>query len=149
MTQEIFKRKRPEEPEPTVPQTEPTPAARPEARALLERLQAEAAQLRQRVPGFDLAQALTEPRFLRLVQAGLSVPEAWSALKQPALLRQAFEAGVKQGRAQAAQERNQARPMENGGAPAGVVTGLDPAHLSRDQRREIHTRVRRGEQVRF
>ena len=70
-------------------------------------------------------------------------------LKQPELLRQAFDAGVKQGRQQAVLERNQSRPMENGAAPAGILSGLDPAHLSRAQRRDIHERVRRGEEVRF
>ena len=65
------------------------------------------------------------------------------------LLRQTFEEGVRFGRQQAALERSQARPMENGAAPGGVVTATDPAHLSRAQRREIRDRVRRGEQVKF
>ena len=65
------------------------------------------------------------------------------------LLRRVYRSGVEQGLQQAALAHNQARPPENGGAPAGIVTGFDPAHLSRQQRRDIRERVRRGESVRF
>ena len=156
MTHELFKRKPQEAERPLGKTPEETAAApsdvrqtRPDIAALAQRLQSEAAALRQSVPGFDLAQAMTNPKFMQLVKAGLPMAEAWSALKQPELLRQAFDAGVKQGRQQAVLERNQSRPMENGAAPAGILSGLDPAHLSRAQRRDIHDRVRRGEEVRF
>lgn len=117
------------------------------ARQTMARIQSQAAELRTRMPAFDLARAMQDPRFVRLAAAGLSVEEAYLATA-PAL-RAVYRAGVQQGCRQAAMERNQARPVENGSAPAGVVTGLDPAHLSKAQRRDIRSRVRRGEEITF
>ena len=61
----------------------------------------------------------------------------------------AFDLGMRQGDRQAQSRMNRQRPVENGAAPAGVVTALDPAHLSRTQRQEIRRRVRCGESVTF
>ena len=110
---------------------------------------AQAERLRQQDPGFDLGRALRNPRFARLVAAGLDAGEAYDALRQPQLLDEAYRLGIAQGARQAAADYNRSRPVENGAAPAGVVTALDPASLSRQQRQEIRRMVRSGKTVTF
>ena len=124
-------------------------AASPAAQALLQRLMSQAARLRQQEPGFDLGRALRNPRFARLVAAGLDAGEAYDALRQPQLLDEAYRLGLAQGARQAAADYNRSRPVENGAATAGVVTALDPASLSRQQRQEIRRMVRSGKTVTF
>ena len=124
-------------------------AALPDAQALLQRLMSQAERLRQQEPGFDLGRALRNPRFARLVAAGLDAGEAYDALRQPQLLDEAYRLGLAQGARQAAVDYNRSRPVENGAAPAGVVTALDPAGLSRQQRQEIRRMVRSGKTVTF
>ena len=124
-------------------------AASPAAQALLQRLMSQAERLRQQEPGFDLGRALRNPRFARLVAAGLDAGEAYDALRQPQLLDEAYRLGLAQGARQAAADYNRSRPVENGAAPAGVVTALDPAGLSRQQRQEIRRMVRSGKTVTF
>ena len=109
----------------------------------------QAERLRQQEPGFDLGRALRNPRFARLVAAGLDAGEAYDALRQPQLLDEAYRLGLAQGARQAAVDYNRSRPVENGAAPAGVVTALDPAGLSRQQRQEIRRMVRSGKTVTF
>lgn len=123
--------------------------ASPAAQALLQRLMSQAERLRQQEPGFDLGRALRNPRFARLVAAGLDAGEAYDALRQPQLLDEAYRLGLAQGARQAAVDYNRSRPVENGAAPAGVVTALDPAGLSRQQRQEIRRMVRSGKTVTF
>lgn len=123
--------------------------ASPAAQALLQRLMSQAERLRQQEPGFDLGRALRNPRFARLVAAGLDAGEAYDALRQPQLLDEAYRLGMMQGARQAAADYNRSRPVENGAAPAGVVTALDPAGLSRQQRQEIRRMVRSGKTVTF
>ena len=135
---------------PAAPASNATPdAASPAAQALLQRLMAQAARLRQQEPGFDLGRALRNPRFARLVAAGLDAGAAYDALRQPQLLDEAYRLGIAQGARQAAADYNRSRPVENGAAPAGVVTALDPASLSRQQRQEIRRMVRSGKTVTF
>lgn len=135
---------------PAAPASNATPdAASPDAQALLQRLMSQAERLRQQEPGFDLGRALRNPRFARLVAAGLDAGEAYDALRQPQLLDEAYRLGLAQGARQAAVDYNRSRPVENGAAPAGVVTALDPAGLSRQQRQEIRRMVRSGKTVTF
>ena len=135
---------------PAAPASNATPdTASPAAQALLQRLMSQAERLRQQEPGFDLGRALRNPRFARLVAAGLDAGEAYDALRQPQLLDEAYRLGMMQGARQAAVDYNRSRPVENGAAPAGVVTALDPAGLSRQQRQEIRRMVRSGKTVTF
>ena len=135
---------------PAAPASNATPdTASPVAQALLQRLMSQAERLRQQEPGFDLGRALRNPRFARLVAAGLDAGEAYDALRQPQLLDEAYRLGLAQGARQAAVDYNRSRPVENGAAPAGVVTALDPAGLSRQQRQEIRRMVRSGKTVTF
>lgn len=135
---------------PAAPASNASPdTASPAAQALLQRLMSQAERLRQQEPGFDLGRALRNPRFARLVAAGLDAGEAYDALRQPQLLDEAYRLGLAQGARQAAADYNRSRPVENGAAPAGVVTALDPAGLSRQQRQEIRRMVRSGKTVTF
>lgn len=135
---------------PAAPASNATPdTASPAAQALLQRLMSQSERLRQQEPGFDLGRALRNPRFARLVAAGLDAGEAYDALRQPQLLDEAYRLGLAQGARQAAVDYNRSRPVENGAAPAGVVTALDPAGLSRQQRQEIRRMVRSGKTVTF
>ena len=135
---------------PAAPASNATPdTPSPAAQALLQRLMSQAERLRQQEPGFDLGRALRNPRFARLVAAGLDAGEAYDALRQPQLLDEAYRLGLAQGARQAAADYNRSRPVENGAAPAGVVTALDPAGLSRQQRQEIRRMVRSGKTVTF
>ena len=141
----------PQSPAPTASNAASTSpdAAPPDAQALLQRLMVQAERLRQQAPEFDLGRALRNPRFARLVAAGLDAGEAYDALRQPQLLDEAYRLGLAQGARQAAADYNRSRPVENGAAPAGVVTALDPAGLSRQQRQEIRRMVRSGKTVTF
>ena len=85
---------------PAAPASNVTPdTASPAAQALLQRLMSQAERLRQQEPGFDLGRALRNPRFARLVAAGLDAGEAYDALRQPQLLDEAYRPRPRPGRA--------------------------------------------------
>ena len=102
-------------------------------------------------PGFDAGRELRNPQFARLVAGGMDVPTAYTLAHQQEFLQEAYRMGAAQAQAQFSSQvqTNRQRPMENGAAPAGVVTGLDPKSLSRSQREQIRQRVRRGERIVF
>ena len=108
------------------------------------------AQTAQIYPAFQLAQEMASPRFVRLVDAGLSVREAYETLHRDELLRQAVNTAFDAGRRAQAQSQamRRGRPEENG-APGAVVSRRDPSAMSRAQREEISRRVLRGEKVTF
>ena len=108
------------------------------------------AQTAQIYPAFQLAQEMSSPRFVRLVDAGLSVREAYETLHRDELLRQAVDAAFDAGRRAQAQSQamRRGRPEEIG-APGAVVSRRDPSAMSRAQREEISRRVLRGEKVTF
>ena len=137
------------QPQLTAPGQTTVPEAGGHAKAVVQRMMQQAGQLKAALPDFDLGQAMQNPRFVRLVAAGMEVSEAYLAANADLFLRRAFDLGMRQGDRQAQSRMNRQRPVENGAAPAGVVTALDPAHLSRTQRQEIRRRVRCGESVTF
>lgn len=108
------------------------------------------AQTAQIYPAFDLQREMRAPRFLRLIDAGLSVREAYETMHRDELLRIAVESASEAARQNAAHSARlrRSRPEENGAA-AAVVTRRDPGAMSRAQREEISRRVLRGEKVTF
>lgn len=108
------------------------------------------AQTAQIYPAFDLAREMRTPRFLRLIDAGLSVREAYETLHRDELLAIAVQSAAHAARQNAARlaAQRRDRPEENGAAVA-VVTRRDPGAMSRAQREEISRRVLRGEKVTF
>ena len=101
-------------------------------------------------PEFDLKKEMRNPRFLRLIDAGLSVRESYEVLHRDELLRRAVEAAAENARREAyaklASRKN--RVEENGASPA-LVTRKNPASMSKSQREQIAKRVMRGEKVTF
>ena len=108
------------------------------------------AQTAQIYPQFDLHREMENPRFLRLIDAGLSVRETYETLHRDELLRLAVEQSTHAARQAAyhAMAARRSRPEESGASPA-IVTRPDPAAMSRRQREEISRRVLRGERVTF
>ena len=101
-------------------------------------------------PNFDLQKEMQNPRFLRLIDAGLSVQESYEALHRDELLQQAIAIAVEETRKAVYQKlaARKSRVEENGASPA-LMTRKDPASMSRHQREQIAKRVMRGEKVTF
>ena len=101
---------------------------------------------------FDLQQELQDPRFARLLQAGLDVQTAYEALHGREHFSQALAYTAMQmekafaGKLSAAQNR----PTESGmGAGSAAVVRNDVSQMSRTDRDAIIHRVRKGETIRF
>ena len=108
------------------------------------------AQTAKMYPAFNLKEEMQNPRFLRLIDAGLSVRESYEVLHRDTLLQQAVQIASEQTRQQIYQSlaAKRTRAEENGASPA-LVTKRDPAAMSRLQREQIAKRVMRGEKVTF
>ncbi|MBP3370944.1 MAG: hypothetical protein J6L88_00285 [Clostridia bacterium] len=108
------------------------------------------AQTHQLYPAFDLQKELRNPRFMRLIDAGLSVRESYEVLHRDELLRTALAAAQEHAQRQVYRSlaARKGRVEENGASPA-LISRRDPAAMSRAQREQIAKRVMRGEKVTF
>lgn len=115
------------------------------ARATYQQWLSDAEEVKQVYPGFDLAAESANPEFVALLQRGIPVKLAYEVLHME---------DIKAGAATAAQQAvaasvraNGMRPSENGAsAQSGIVTGkVNPADMTKEQRRELARRAARGE----
>lgn len=121
------------------------------ARQSFERLTAQAAQAKGIYPGMDLRQELRNPMFTRLVMNGVDAKTAYEVAHRDDILRGGMQLAAQQAARQVASavQANAVRPVENGlgaGAPATVQIS-DPRSLTRQMRKELRERVRRGEKI--
>jgi len=101
-------------------------------------------------PDFDLQREMRNPRFMRLIDAGLSVRESYEVLHRDDLLKHAVTLAAQKARQETYQSlaARKSRVEENG-ASSALVTRKNPASMSKSQREQIAKRVMRGEKVTF
>ncbi len=101
-------------------------------------------------PDFDLQREMRNPRFMRLIDAGLSVRESYEVLHRDDLLKHAVTLAAQKARQETYQSlaARKSRVEENG-ASSALVTKKNPASMSKSQREQIAKRVMRGEKVTF
>lgn len=110
-------------------------------RAHLNGLMEQEKELRARFPDFSLAQAMEDPRFIRLTAPNthLTLEEAYCALHYRELGQ---EAALRGARAAADTVRaGRARPKENPGGQAASTTENDPKKMTKQQREELKKRI--------
>lgn len=115
------------------------------------RLTAQAEQAKSVYPGLDLKQELKDPMFTRLVMNGVDAKTAYEVAHREEILRGGMQYAAQHAARQVASavQANAVRPVENGlaaGAPATVQVS-DPRSLTKQMRRELRERVRRGEKI--
>lgn len=121
-------------------------------RAMFSQWMQEADQIKQIYPGFNLEAEIANPQFMRLVMNGVPLKGAFEAVHIDEL-----KASTMQFTAQRVAENvanayqaNKARPRENGiGRTIPSSSEMNPAALTKEQRKEIRERVNRGERITF
>ena len=130
-------------------------AARERAEAALgaaaeyEKIVSDAAALREIYPSFDLGSECRDPKFTRLVAAGIGVRGAYEALHHNEIMAGAMQYAAD--RVLEAAGRGEApRPDENGASDASPGSPVrDIASLTERDIRDIIRRVDKGEKIRF
>ena len=131
-------------------QTPPSPQVR--ARQQADRWSMQALQTKQMYAGFDLAGALKNPQFTKLLKADVDMKTAYEVLHGRDHFSQALAYATLQMEKSLAQKISaaQSRPVENGiGAGSAAVVKNDVSQMSRQDRADIIRRVRKGETIRF
>lgn len=116
------------------------------------RVEIEARQAKRKYPALDLNREMKNPRFGLLVARGVPVEAAYELAHRQELLGSAMAYAVRRAKEDlaAGMQVFASRPTETGlGAQAAAVGGLDPARLTRDQRKMVREKVARGERVTF
>ena len=120
------------------------------AAAVRAQWEAEAAQLKEKYPAFELDEVLNNPSVADMIRRGIGLEAAYRAayfdqLMEASTARTAQQ--VEQGVAARIQQRAQ-RPAENGAHPGGAAEmKVDVAHMTAKQRAELAKRARRGERI--
>lgn len=122
-----------------------------DVRQSFERLTAQAEQAKSVYPGLDLRRELKNPTFTKLVMNGIDAKTAYEVAHRDEILRGGMQFAAHRAAQQVASavQANVSRPAENGlgaGAPATVQIS-DPRSLTKQMRRELKERVRRGEKI--
>ena len=132
--------------DPAVPEADPMVAAQVAA------WQEQAAALVKRYPNFSLQEALSDPRFARLILGGADMEAAYEVLNKDKLLPQAmaYTARLVSEKLSGGLRSRENCPGENGtaGASAAVVRP-DVSQMTPRDRAEIIRRVRNGERISF
>jgi len=117
------------------------------ARATYNQWLAEADELKEEYPDFNLTTESENPEFVALLQRGIPVKLAYEVLHMDDIKRGA--AAAAQQAVAASVRANGLRPAENGAsAQTGIVTGkINPAEMTKEQRRELARRAARGETI--
>ena len=116
------------------------------------RVEREARQAKRKYPSLDLNREMQDPRFGMLVARGVPVEAAYALAHGQELLGSAMAYAVRRAKEDlaAGMQASAARPTETGlGAQSAAVGGLDPARLTKAQRKAVREKVARGERVTF
>ena len=120
--------------------------------AMVQRLEAEEAQVKEVYPTFDLEKEAGNPEFAALLKRGVSMKQAFEVLHMDELMQGAMQytaAKVQQTTARNIQAR-QARPDEGAAAKAAPVTAkTDVNKLTKADREKIAQEVMRGKIITF
>ena len=120
-------------------------------RQSVSRLTAQAEQAKSVYPGMELRQELRNPVFARLVLNGVDAKTAYEVAHRDEILRGGMQFAAQQAARQVASavQFSAVRPVENGlGAGASATVPVsDPRTLTRQMRKELRERVRRGEKI--
>ena len=120
------------------------------AAAVRAQWEAEAAQLKEKYPAFELDEVLNNPSVADMIRRGIGLEAAYRAAYFDQLMTESTALTAKQveqGVAARIQQRAQ-RPAENGAHPgAAAETKVDVAHMTAKQRAELAKRARRGERI--
>lgn len=120
------------------------------AAAVRAQWEAEAAQLKEKYPAFELDEVLNNPSVADMIRRGIGLEAAYRAAYFDQLMTESTARTAKQveqGVAARIQQRAQ-RPAENGAHPgAAAETKVDVAHMTAKQRAELARRARRGERI--
>ena len=121
----------------------------------LQMLEGQAQELAAEIPGFDLREALQDPRFARMTSpdVGLSVQDAYFAMHHQELMQGMAQTAIKKTKeaVSANIQSGMNRPKEAGTRTAapGLDVKTDPRALTPADRAEIRRRVRNGEKIYF
>ncbi|MCD8036974.1 MAG: hypothetical protein LUE88_06335 [Clostridiales bacterium] len=102
--------------------------------------------------GFDLDREFENPMFRRLVASGVPVISAYELIHRDEVNSLLIEKAVRQAerRISGAIQSGAKRPGENGSNhQATAMAEFDPRRLTKEERKSIRDRVKRGETVRF
>lgn len=120
------------------------------AAAVRAQWEAEAAQLKEKYPAFELDEVLNNPSVADMIRRGIGLEAAYRAAYFDQLMTESTARTAKQveqGVVARIQQRAQ-RPAENGAHPgAAAETKVDVAHMTAKQRAELAKRARRGERI--
>ena len=120
--------------------------------AMVQRLEAEEAQVKEVYPTFDLEKEAGNPEFAALLKRGVSMKQAFEVLHMDELMQGAMQytaAKVQQTTARNIQAR-QARPDEGAAAKAAPVTSKVDVHkMTKADREKIAQEVMRGKVISF
>ena len=116
----------------------------------LERLERDAAAVRQMYPAFSPEEELRDEDFCRLIAAGVDARTAYEVRHREELLRQAMRYAAERAAGQAARSiaSSGRRVRENRGG-SSCVSRPDPRKLSSEELADIRRRVQGGEKIRF
>ena len=120
--------------------------------AKFEQIVNQAQKAREIFPDLDLDVEMSNPDFARLVASNVPVETAYRVIHDAEITMGAMQYAARQAKIAMSEsiQAGQNRPSENGlgrGAAANVQRITDPRLLSKEQRRELRSRVARGEKI--
>lgn len=110
----------------------------------------EAEKAKEIYPSFELDREFENPVFRRLMSAGVPVISAYELIHRDEVNALLIEKAVRQAekRIASAVSSGTKIPDENGSSPsAASLSSVDPRNLTKEQRKSIREKVRRGESV--
>lgn len=119
---------------------------------MVEAWKAQAAQIRETYPEFDLGKEMESPRFTELLRAGIDMQSAYELLHKEEIIPAAMAYAAQTTERKLAEKlRSEGiRPTENGAGQSGAVSmGSRVSQMSRKEIAELCRRVERGEKVSF
>ena len=126
--------------------------SRERAEQTLQQWYQDAETVKETYPDFNLDAEVENPKFLSLLKAHVPMMQAYQVMHMDEINAAAADAAAAARERQVTESirKNGSRPAENGtSSRAGFVRKDDVNKLSREDRREIALRARRGELIRF
>ena len=123
-----------------------------QAQRQLNKWSAEAVQMAEKFPGFDLWKESQDPHFVGMLQSGVPMEHAYKVIHMDEIISDAIrttQSAVEKKVTDSVRARG-TRPVENGtAAQSAAIVKSDPSKLSKEELFEIARRARRGEHIEF
>ena len=119
---------------------------------MVEAWKAQAAQIRETYPEFDLGKEMEHPRFTELLRAGIDMQSAYELLHKEEIIPAAMRYAAQTVERKLAENLRfaQQRPSENGvSGGTAAVPGSRVAQMTRKEILEACRKVERGEKISF